>query len=160
MKEKGMISDLSVESQRRYLDAHPEKWREIYGYCPSYVYFKVTSTPPLGSDSVPLTDNRSMATDRTIYSEKGLIGFVSAKRPTEDGKWKASNSETIGDRRTESQGKLPFRTFSRFFLDQDTGGAIRGRLRADLYFGEGDYAGEVAHSLKNYGDMYFLMLRR
>ncbi|MCB0348961.1 MAG: MltA domain-containing protein [Bdellovibrionales bacterium] len=140
MRDQGYISDLSNESQRNYLNSHPEKIQEIYNYTPSYVYFKFSDEPPHGNDSVSLTDNRSIATDYRIYKSKGLITFVKAKRP------KKINSGQ-------------FINFSRSYIDHDTGGAIKGAARADLYFGEDDYAAFVATQLKVHGSMYFLALK-
>lgn len=138
MFEKGMIQDRSVASQRDYLNKNPNKWREIYSYCPSYVYFKVTEDPPLGSDMVSLTDNRSIATDYRKYSLKGTLSFIRGKRPN-------------------PVGESGYKIFSRFMIDQDTGGAIKGNARADLYFGEGEYAEKAANSVNNKGQMFFLI---
>lgn len=141
MKEKGMISDLSVESQRVFLKQNPDKQREVYQSCPSYVFFKISAQPPDGSDSTPLTDNRSLATDKKYYPAKGLLSFVRAQRPI------------------DHQWPVIYSNFSRFFIDQDTGGAIRGKARADLYFGEGSYAEMVAYNLNHYGEIYFLIAK-
>ncbi len=140
MRDQGYITNLSNQSQRNYLDSNPNKLREIYDYTPSYVYFKFAEEPPHGNDAVSLTDNRSIATDYRIYKSKGLITFVKAKRP------KKINSSQLVE-------------FSRFYVDHDTGGAIRGAARADLYFGEDDYAAFVATQLKVHGSMYFLALK-
>ena len=137
MRNKGYISDLSNESQRAYLNAHPEKWREIYDYDPSYVFFKLTDTPPNGNDAVSLTDNRSMATDSKLYAAKGLLSYVQTQKPSREG-----NHDRWDD-------------FSRFLIDHDTGGAIQGASRADLYFGEDDYAAYVANILKSNGNCIF-----
>ncbi len=146
MQQKGYISDLSVESQRTFLETHPQKQAEIFATCPGYIYFKQSAHPPLGNDVVPLTDNRSIATDTKYYSFKGLLAFVAAERPREDQK-------------KNECGQAEFQSFSRFFLDQDTGGAIRGKARVDLYFGEGPYAEYAAYNTTNRGDLYFLMLK-
>ena len=138
MYERGMINDRSVASQRKYLNENPRQWRRIYSYCPSYVYFKVTEDPPLGSDMVSLTDNRSIATDYRRYSLKGTLSFIRGKRPN-------------------PVGESGYRIFSRFMIDQDTGGAIKGNARADLYFGEGAYAEKAANSVNNRGQMFFLL---
>jgi membrane-bound lytic murein transglycosylase A len=140
MRDQGYITDLSNNSQRSFLNANPQKWNEIYNYTPSYVYFKFAEEPPHGNDAVSLTDNRSIATDYRIYKSKGLITFVKAKKPI------AINSSTVHN-------------FSRFYIDHDTGGAIRGAARADLYFGEDDYAAFVASQLKVNGEMFFLALK-
>jgi membrane-bound lytic murein transglycosylase A len=148
MREKNMITDGSIYSQRDYLNENPHRQEEIYATCPSYVYFKNSTTPPEGSDRVALTDNRSLATDINHYKFKGMIAFVNASRPIEN---------QIPDSR---HGEIIFKPFSRFFLDQDTGGAIRGKARVDLYFGEGEYAELAAYNTVQRGDIYFLILKQ
>lgn len=144
MVQRGYLpaDNRSVEAQRDYLNAHPEKQEEIYNSCPNYVYFKVTNTPPLGSDAVALTDYRSIATDKSIYSAKGTLAFINVKQ-----EWQAG-------------GKPQKIQISRFFLDQDTGGAIKGDARADIYMGEGANAEFTAYNLHQMGEMYFLMLKK
>ncbi len=144
MMNVGMIDDPSVRSQRRYLERNPRKWREVYSQCPSYIFFKETQTPPHGVNDIPLTDNRSLAQDLDHYRIKGLISFVRAKRPVPQG----NMSNGIGQIE-----------FSRFFIDQDTGGAIRGVARADLYFGFGEYAEFAAHNFDSMGEIYYLILK-
>lgn len=148
MQEKKMIHDSSIYSQRMFLDSNPHLQEEIYSSCPSYVYFKSSVHPPEGSDRVPLTDNRSIATDTRYYRFKGLLAFVSAERPVE------------GQSLEANCGEVEFQPFTRFYLDQDTGGAIRGKGRVDLYFGEGEYAEMAAYNLVKTGQLYFLMLKR
>jgi membrane-bound lytic murein transglycosylase A len=142
MVEMGLLppGKNSTTAQRNYLAQHPEKAREIFQKCPSYIFFKITDHPPLGVDNIPLTDNRSIATDRKLYPQKGLISYIVAKRPIQ------LNDGTIKN--------IPF---SRFFLDQDTGGAIKGKARADLYFGFGPEAEVSANNLTQFGNIYFLM---
>jgi membrane-bound lytic murein transglycosylase A len=146
MLEKKMITDASISSQREFLASHPEKHEEIYATCPSYVYVHNSRTPPIGCGGAELTDNRSVATDTQYYRFKGLLSFVVAERPEEN---------TPVDAKT-----IQYRPFSRFFLDQDTGGAIKGKARADIFFGEGSYAELAASHLTHTGDIYFLMLKR
>jgi membrane-bound lytic murein transglycosylase A len=144
MKEKGMLTDdLSIKAQKDYLAKHPEVQEEVFSSCANYVYFKKTTTPPLGSDNVSLTDNRSIATDKNLYAQKGVLTFVESRRPLE--------GQDPGDK------DLKWQEFSRFFIDQDTGGAIRGKARADLYFGLGEYAELASHTQKEYGRIFFLM---
>lgn len=139
MVAQGMITDPSTVAQREYLVAHPEQAREIFSSCPGYIFFQITEHPPLGVNNIPLTDNRSIATDSKQYAQKGLISYVVSKRPIE-----VNNTLKLVD-------------FSRFFLDQDTGGAIKGKARADLYFGFGHEAEVAANNLKQTGEIYFLM---
>jgi membrane-bound lytic murein transglycosylase A len=72
---------------------------------------------------------------------KGALAFITSQKPTLDG----SNHIT---------GWI---TFSRFVLNQDTGGAIKGAGRADLFFGSGPYAETVAGHLKHEGELYILI---
>lgn len=141
MIAQGMIEDASVDSQRSYLAANPEKYREIFSYSENYVYFSITDHPPIGvSPYLPLTDFRSMATDSKYYAQKGLISYVVSQRPYRN-----------------QNGEIVTKNFSRFFIDQDTGGAIKGKARADLYFGIGEQGELAAHNLCNNGEIYFLI---
>lgn len=149
MINKGMIDSHSIEEQRNFLKAHPEVQEEVFSSCPSYVYFKLTDTPPEGSDLVPLTDNRSIATDSNYYRFKGMLSFVRSKRLKEE------DVNTPTNQIDESS----FKSFSRFMLDQDTGGAIRGKARVDLYFGEGKYAGRASENQNHTGELYFLLVK-
>lgn len=151
MIRKGMISDGSIAAQHAYLKKHPEKQREIYATCPSYVYFKRSEQQPEGSDLVSLTNRRSIATDSKLYRFKGLLAFVETERAVR----RSSNGTS-----TQEENKVKYRKFSRFYLDQDTGGAIKGKGRVDLYFGESEYAEYAAKVQKTYGNLYFLMLKR
>lgn len=141
MVDRNWISETAVPYQREFIDENPSLLPEIFSFCPSYVFFKKTTHPPEGSDVVPLTDNRSIATDVNHYRFKGVPAFVISERP----RTLEKNVEMI--------------PFSRFVIDQDTGGAIRGKGRVDFYFGEGDYAELAANSLKQRGDLFYLMLK-
>jgi membrane-bound lytic murein transglycosylase len=147
MISKGYISDGGIETQRNFLLAHPEKQREIFATCPSYVYFKLSSTPPEGSDDVPLTDNRSIATDTNYYALKGAIAFVQTQRPANP--YDPAEAAQVGQ----------YKPLNRFYLDQDTGGAIKGKGRVDIYFGEDKYAEIAAYNTVERGNLYFLILK-
>ncbi len=140
MLKQEYIKDASVDAQRKYLESHPEKQEEIFSYCPSYVFFKTSDEPPTGSDGVSLTDGRSIATDNKYYSVKGGLAFVQSRRP-----------KSVQDHQKIS--------FSRFVIDQDTGGAINGKARVDFYHGEGAYAELAAYSTKDEGNIFFLVAR-
>lgn len=143
MRRRRMIPNRSVKAQKEYLVNHPEKHEEIYSYCPSYVYLRLSPDPPHGNIPVSLTDHRSIATDRHHYQQKGVLAFIQSKRP----------NYAVWRRTGESQ----MLDFSRFVLDQSTGGAIDGRARVDLYFGESEYANFAVHYINNYGNIFFLM---
>lgn len=151
MTEMKYIKEPTIYAQRKFLRDNPSKQREVYGSCPSYVYFSKSSKPPVGSDTVSLTDNRSIATDINHYRFKGLLSYVVARRPVQK-----NSDEKDSDGCAE---RTNYKEFSRFYLDQDTGGAIRGKARVDLYFGEGSYAEFAAYNTVQRGDLHFLMLK-
>jgi membrane-bound lytic murein transglycosylase A len=146
MRAEGMIVDgrSSIAHQRAYLDKHPEDVNRVLSSCPSYIFFKVTLDEPLGVQNMPLTENRSLATDYRIYKEYGLLNFIQAKKPTN----------------LDGNDSVVLKKFSRFMINQDTGGAIRGNARSDLYFGFGKAAELAANHLKNLGNQYFLIKKQ
>ncbi|RME16757.1 MAG: hypothetical protein D6797_03840, partial [Bdellovibrio sp.] len=101
MRAKGLIKNGSIWAQREYLKKHPERAEEIFSTCPSYVYFKITDHPPLGSDGVPLTNRRSLATDSKLYPFKGMLTFVQTRRLRESYKG-----------RLEDPNQVPYKEFS------------------------------------------------
>ena len=150
MMDKGYIKNPSVAAQRKFLRTNPQLHEEIFSTCPSYVFFKVSHQPPQGADAVPLTDGRSIATDIELYRFKGLLAYIESERPEElDGY----------DFEEEDVNNVRFRPFSRFFLDQDTGGAIKGKARADIYWGKDDYAKYAATFASHPGNIYFLLAK-
>ena len=95
---------------------------------------------PLGNIEVPLTAGRSIATDSRLFPKGGLV-YIRAEKPVID------DSGTI----------TAWVPFSRFALNQDTGGAIKGPGRVDLFWGSGETAGIAAGQMKNEGKLYFLV---
>ncbi len=135
-------SEISMQSIRSYLKKNPQETEDVLNYNPSYVFFKFENDGPLGSLNVPLTPGRSIAVDRKIFPQSALM-YIKAQKPvlTEDGqlsKWEE---------------------FERFALNQDTGGAITGPGRADIFWGNGAYAELAAGHLQHRGEMYFMVLR-
>jgi membrane-bound lytic murein transglycosylase A len=128
--------EVSLESIKRYFQEHPEEFNTYAYQNESYVFFAPKpSTPegPKGSLGVPLTAKRSFATDKTVFPY-GAVALVD----------------------TQIEGR-PFR---RLMLNQDTGGAIIGPSRADLFMGTGPEAGQIAGGVKNPGKFYFLLLKQ
>lgn len=144
MLERGFLKpgEASIANQRKFIEENPQHAREIFATCPSYIFFKETQDEPLGVRSIPLTQNRSLAIDVRIYKDVGVINYIKANRP----------------RFTET-GSVERVDFSRFFISQDTGGAIRGNARVDLYLGYGPEASLGANSMKGQGEQYFLIKR-
>ena len=130
----------STQGIRRYLAEHAEERDAILFQNPRYIFFKPLSTGPsgpVGSLGVPLTPGRSLAADPSVYPLGGLA-FIHAKRPI----WNARNQVT-------------WKEFFRFVVLQDTGTAIRGPARADLFWGS---AAEIeAGAMAQRGEMYLLV---
>jgi membrane-bound lytic murein transglycosylase A len=142
MIEKGFLSreEMSMQAIRRYLTEHAEVREEVLNHNPSYVFFEEVQEGPLGSLGVLLTPGRSIALDPKVYP-RGALGFISCQKPL------------VNDQ-GEINGWTPF---SRFVLNQDSGGAIKGPGRADVFWGSGFYAELAAGHLKHDGDLCFLM---
>jgi membrane-bound lytic murein transglycosylase A len=142
--DQGKISqsEMSMQRLRRHLAEYPEQRNEIMWHNESYVFFRINEEGPFGSLEVPVTAGRSIATDSRLFA-KGAPVLIYTERPVLDGA-----GQLIG-----------WRPFVRFVLNQDTGGAIRGFQRADLYMGTGDDAGAHAGYMNSPGKIYFLMLK-
>jgi len=142
--DQGKISksEMSMQKIRDYLSRHPEEVDTVLNYNPSYVFFKIEEDGPLGYLEVRLTPGRSIAMDRRLFPLAGL-GFIETQKPL-----------------TTDTGEIDRWTgFSRFVLYQDTGGAIRGPGRADLFWGNGRQAEIAAGHMKHPGTLYFLILK-
>ena len=142
MLDKGLLAreEMSMQAIRRYLSEHPDQVPEILNYNPSYIFFRPLSTGPVGNIGVPLTPGRSLALDSKRFP-KGALAFISCWKPT-----------------LNPQGEITkWHRFSRFVLNQDTGSAIKGPGRADIFWGNGLYAETVAGHLKHKGELYILI---
>lgn len=144
MIQKDIIprSEMSMQKIRTYLSANPESAPEILNYNPSYVFFKTEEDGPLGCLDVILTPGRSVALDRRVFPPAGLV-YIETEKPQVDGK-----GEVTG-----------WIKGNRFVLNQDTGGAIRGPGRADIFWGNDKYAETAAGNMKQKGSLYFLVLK-
>lgn len=142
--EQGMVAseEMSMQRLRRYLTERPQERDEIFFHNESYVFFRLLSVGPLGSLEVPLTPGRSLATDARLFP-KAALAFIVTETPVID---------TSG----ELSGWQPL---SRFVLNQDTGGAIRGLQRGDIFFGSGPQATDEAGLMNRQGKLFFLMLK-
>jgi membrane-bound lytic murein transglycosylase A len=143
MIDKGYIQDedLSLQAIRSFLKDHPDIEEEILSYNPSYVFFRLLDTQgPMGNIEVPLTPGRSLALDDMLFP-KGSLVFIRCEKPIvgEDGEI------------------LDWVPFSRFLLNQDTGGVIKGTGRADIFWGSDPYAELAAGHFKHRGVIYFLV---
>lgn len=120
--------ELSMQSIRAWARKHPDQVKEALAQNPSYIFFTERSANgadgPIGAQGIPLTPKTSVAVDPR-YWQLGTPFFV-----------------TVNQER-------PKLSFSRPVIAQDTGGAIRGPLRFDYFWGFGDEAGEAAGRQKS-----------
>jgi membrane-bound lytic murein transglycosylase A len=130
---------VSMQSIRAYLAAHPERADEVMNRNASYVFFeRIAGDGPLGSQGVVLTAGRSMAIDRNFIPQSAPL-------------WLDTTAPVAG-----AEGEEPLR---RLVIAQDTGGAILGPVRGDVFWGSDDAAADVAGRMKSRG-RYFLLLPR
>lgn len=130
--------DVSMDTIRSWLLQNPDKAEELMNTNPSYVFFSETKddgtgSGPKGGEGVGLTAKRSLAIDRSRMPY-GFPVYLSADYQDEQG-----------------------RKLERLLMAQDTGGAIRGAVRGDVYWGSGAVAEEMAGPMKAKGRYYFLM---
>ena len=131
---------MSLKSLKEYLYDHPERVQEILNYNPSYTFFRqIPGDGPLGNIEVPLTPERSIAMDHRLVPKGGLV-FYETNLPSE-----FSPSKKI---------------LQRFAVVQDTGGAIRGHGRADIFWGRGTPAEKIAGPMKENGKIFLLVARK
>jgi membrane-bound lytic murein transglycosylase A len=125
-----------------YFRKHPQ---DLNIYIPrdrSFVFFQETyGKPAQGSISVPLTPERSIATDKSIMPP-GALALIRAPFPY-----------------INKSNKIEHRLVSRYVLDQDTGGAIKGAGRVDYFLGTGEAAGERAGVTVSNGQLFYLLLK-
>ncbi len=142
--QQGKITreEMSMQKIREYLRNHPDEVDAVLNYNPSYIFFTLRKDGPYGSLGVRLTPGRTIATDQRIHP-RAALAYIQTQKPVVD-----------------MQGRIEsWSAFSRFVLNQDTGGAIKGPGRADLFWGAGAYAELAAGHLKHPGKIYFLILK-
>jgi len=141
---EGVISKEEMSMQRiySYLRDHPEEIEHVLNHNERYVFFRLVEHGPLGAIEALLTPGRSIATDLRLFP-RAAPAFIQTEKPLvgEDGRI------------------VSWETFGRFVFNQDTGGAIRGPGRVDLFWGNGPYARVAAGHMKQNGTLYFLVLK-
>jgi 3D (Asp-Asp-Asp) domain-containing protein len=130
---------MSMQKIREWMEQNPDGANELRRQNRSYIFFREVNLSEkdeaVGAQGVPLTAGRSIAVDKALHVY-GTPFFIEGDLPIES-----------------ERSKTPFR---RLMIAQDTGSAIVGPARADLYFGAGAEAGRVAGRLKN--NARFVML--
>ena len=135
--KRGALSEetVSMQSIREWLEANPQQANEIMNTNKSYVFFKelTDSDGPIGGEGVSLTALRSLAIDRALVSY-GMPIWTDIAHPKAD------------------QPPL-----QRLMITQDTGGAIRGPVRGDVFWGYGKEAETNAGIMKSEGQYWVLL---
>lgn len=126
--------NVSMQSIRDWLATHPQEAEVVMNLNQSYVFFrKLEGDGPLGAEGVALTPRRSLAVDRRKFPY-GAPFWLDAEAPDKSG------------------GRI-----RRLMVAQDTGGAIRGAVRGDFFWGAGDEAAHNAGIMKSAGKFYILL---
>jgi len=175
--QKGEIKreDVSLQSIRAWLKANPKKTFDLLHTNPSYVFFRKLDKNlpgPLGALNLPLTPERSIAVDPRKIT-LGIPIWLSTNLPPKDQiKYKAKDKEkdktkedmtvenkTVIKNKPENKeaAKPKIEKFQRLMFAQDTGGAIRGAVRADVFWGNGKRAEFYAGYMKQRGELFALI---
>jgi membrane-bound lytic murein transglycosylase A len=142
------LEEVSLQTIRAWLEAHPEEAPEVMAVNASYVFFRRLEGPgPLGSLGVALTPGRSLAVDRT-FLPLGAPLWLDAEAPLVP--------DQVPEGAEAPEGATPLR---RLMVAQDTGGAIRGPVRGDVFWGPGDRAEILAGHMKHPGRLWLLLPR-
>ncbi len=129
------LADVTMQSIRRWLDDHPDRAQAVMNYNESYVYFDWLETgAPQGSQGTDLSPGRSLAIDPRYLPYGAPI-------------WLETSHPVTGA------------PLHRLMVAHDKGGAIKGPVRADFFWGTGAAAGELAGRMKHQG-RYFVLLPR
>lgn len=136
--ERGVMArnKVTMITIRAWMHAHPKQGAALRRENPSYVFFRVLKGDgPIGAEHVPLTPERSLAVDRS---------YIPLGTPI----WLTADEQFIPDMHVRH-----------VVIAQDTGGAIKGPVRGDLFWGAGGSAGDRAGEMDARG-RYFLLLPR
>lgn len=134
--DKGFLTpaEVTMPRIRRYFAEHPEQVNSLFKENQSYVFFKEVAAPQfLGYQNINLTPGYSLAVDLN-YVAMGTPVFINTALPNH-------------------------KQLRRIFIAQDVGGAIKGKQRADIYWGQGAHAQQLAGEMKQVGQMWFLLPR-
>ncbi|STX28330.1 Membrane-bound lytic murein transglycosylase [Legionella beliardensis] len=139
--DRGIMTkdNASMQRIRAYLEAHPKEILPVINRNKSFVFFQTLNhTAAMGAQGVALTPGYSLAVDRK-WIPLGTPLWLDTTRPNKN-----------------SDNQKPLQ---RLMIAQDTGGAIRGVVRGDVFWGAGDRATYIAGHMKNEG-RYWLLLPR
>ena len=140
------LSMVNLPSIVSYLNSHPEERQDILQYNQSFIFFRWGDDEdggPLGRLGEPLTAGRSVALDHDCFPPGGL-GFLKTRKPIFNGV-----NDIVG-----------WAPLKRFVVNQDSGSAIKGGQRVDLFLGIGEQARATAGFMKHPGKLYFLVKKK
>ncbi|MFH2060552.1 MAG: MltA domain-containing protein [Pseudomonadota bacterium] len=140
-KQEILKQDMSMQAIRNWLEQNPDRMDEVLHHNDSFVFFQKEEDGPVGSLGVKVTPFRSIATDSGLFP-KGALCFMQTRLPD----------------KISLQPLIEWENASIFVMNQDTGGAIQGPARADLFCGNGAYAEFTAGHKNIYGRLFFLIL--
>lgn len=136
-------ASLSLQRLRRYFREHPEERRRVLNRNPRYIFFQASDAGAQGSLRIDLVAGRSIATDARLFPP-GALALIRTRKPVFD-----------------AQGEIvAWRPFVRFVFNHDTGSAIRGAGRVDLFWGSGARAEMAAGQMRHHGQLFFLLRRQ
>lgn len=139
------MEEMSMQRIRSHLKTLPFKEQQaILNKNPSYVFFKKLDGKAITYAGMEVEDGRTIATDLKLFP-KGALAFLDIEEPVFDSE--AATVATMWERKP------------RLVFDQDTGGAIKGSGRVDLFYGEGDPAAQKAGVMKQKGKLFYLVPR-
>jgi membrane-bound lytic murein transglycosylase A len=140
--EKAMtLETVTIPAIRTYLQQHPDQQQRILHHNPRFIFFNWgDDLGPVGSSGEVLTPGRSIAIDGAALPD-GAIGYLVSRTP-----------------RVGGDGQIAgWRPLTRFVFPQDSGAAIKGTGRVDIFFGGGTDAEIAANFMKEDGKLYFLI---
>ncbi len=144
MIDNGIVGSGSNAAIHDFLAKHPDRRDEILFRNHRYIFFRPVELEdhegPIGSLGVPLVAGRSVATDQR-YVPPGALMYIKTRRPDVDAEGRVRGWRELG----------------RFAFSHDTGAAIKGPARGDIFWGAGDRAGTTAGYLHERGDMTILV---
>jgi membrane-bound lytic murein transglycosylase A len=137
--------DMSMQAILKWIKDNPDKAQSLMWKNPSYVFFQVRkSAEPIGSLGVGLTAGRSLAIDPE---------FIPLGMPI----WLVTDRVEDNNGQNSDQDPIISAHLRRLVVAQDTGGAIKGKVRGDVYWGIGDDAALIAGPMKDIGTYYLLV---
>lgn len=140
-QNKLSLAEVSIPSIRAYLKDHSQEQKAILNHNSKFIFFNwAADGDPVGSIGEPLTPGRSIAIDPDSLPRQ-VFGFLNSRRPEFD----------------EAGNLTGWQPLHRFVFPQDSGAAIKGNGRADLFWGNGDYAKHAAGNMKEQGTLFFLV---